>query len=1048
MSASEPVASAVAAVEPVPIEEPTGQAQRVFTSFATLVRQHLVPVLQNIIEEQRSMVKAVDQLVQESYVSLEAARQAKDQTAFFKVYTDYNQAVYELITPRHADNTDQSYAETFADLTAATDTLVRDTLVSHTEVQSENRFARQPGDRFGVRFLKFFKRQHRASSLLPWQLKRLGRRMVGKTPPPRPVLTYQIPLRNLTRHHFQQIWALRMLPILSTVYQPLAANTLRLWRAEDEVYTLLYTHLTEHYADKDDWLVSLPELPRAAYMATMAELCQALDTLEQAVIGEVEAQLAVLYGEYQRAYERVGTVELPTRRYRTSRLLREQRQLDHNFLNEVRGWRNTLYALYEDWRIDQEINLLCTRLFEEHARLRQRLQQKIAEAVLPHVDRVVANIEQIEEALVINPDAAGDTSINVRQLLKQQREAVDFQLIRSVIPTVVAVLYRQALPATIAEVYQRVQEAVGSLADRRALVSTNEYDQPVRTSDINYISPKQIVSFESLPKLRNALENSKTNTGQWVSEVQKMVTEIGQVSYFNLDSALSQYETESAADEALATARDGLERACKNTIAVKDALTAGSEAVDTALREAIKEFNADVISLKQNDYALEIKLRIAKAKALERTQALKQRSLDYVQQAVPRAIGYTQQQYQRAHTAIDGYRQRMGLATAETKVTTEVSDFLNDTETAIDRLPYVYQRLFGNRALEEPIFFEERTTEIAKLQKAYHNWGQGRFASTVLVGERGGGTTTLINFFLKKLSPEEQRRYDVVRVDHARQVGNEEDLLTLLNTLFQKKFATLSEAADYLCAGERKRLIVWENIQRFFLRKVGGFVALKSLFELISRTHQHVYWVCTCTQYAWDFLHKTAGIADYFEYIVPLEEVSHEQLREAILRRHRVSGYRIRYAGSARDRTRKKFVRLNDEQKQAYLEQIYFEDLKQLTAGNYSIAQLYWLRSTQQVHDDTITISSLQKIDFSFTQSIPLSQMLILHNLLLHDGLSKADFQAISERKNARGTSDIRLELMQLCDDGLVKCQEDSYIINPLLYRQIVQLLRNKNFLH
>jgi hypothetical protein len=139
---------------------------------------------------------------------------------------------------------------------------------------------------------------------------------------------------------------------------------------------------------------------------------------------------------------------------------------------------------------------------------------------------------------------------------------------------------------------------------------------------------------------------------------------------------------------------------------------------------------------------------------------------------------------------------------------------------------------------------------------------------------------------------------------------------------------------------------------------------------------------------------------------------------------------------------------MTTEQKQQYFEKNYFENLNDLSAGNYSVAQLYWLRSTQQVLNDTITIGSLNAVDFSFTKAIPLSQMLILHTLLLHDGLSETHFREVSEHQASKDVTATQLGLRQLRDDGLVALKDEVYTINPLLYRQIVQLLRSKNFLH
>ena len=1042
---------------------PDSQPQRIHARFAEMVRTHLLSVLGEAVAEQREFVNAVGSLIQTGYESLAEAQQAEDKAAFFKAYTAYNQAVFDLIEHRYESNAGRSFDDIFPDFTRAGKDFLREIPALYTETQKEDRFAGLPGETPKIRVLKFFKRQQQTVKRIPWGVRNAFRKLAKKAPEPRPTSTYRIPLRNLTRYYYHEAWAAQLLPIIEKIYYRTAINTRQLWHFEDQIYTRLYTHLIENYGENEDWLVQLPELSQEAYETTVATLRNDLDELEQEVIVAAEEELASLYEQYTYTYDRVGTAELPARRFSNRVLLREKKQIDYKVLTCTQGWRNTLYALHEDWRIDQEVNLLCTTLFNEHTRLKESLCEKVEEAIFPQIDRIVGCINGVGEAIhsqstdeaaagtpVAGTPVAGTPVAKMQRTLREQQEVVDFQLIRSIIPSTVAVLYRQALPAAVSEVYKNIQEAVSAVADKRALVETNEYDSPLKKGSIDYVSPQQIISFESLPKLLSAIEETKERAGKEVLETQKMITEIGQVSYFNLDSALSLYEDEDEEPEkAQLIAEEGLQRAIKSTEAVKEKLQEINETIDTSVWQAVKQFNANLIALKSNDYALEIKLRIAKAKALERTQSLKRQSLDYLKHGIPYAARYTQRQYQHLSETLTTYRQRMGIAPVDTAVTTEVSDFLNDTEVAVDRLPYVYQRLYGNRPLEELVFYEERTVETEMLQKAYHSWTRGRYASTILVGEKGAGATTLINFFLKKIPPVERDRYEIVRVDTSERVYTETGLLQLLSrSVPAGDFQTLDDAADYFCQSSSKYIMVWEDVQHFFLRKVGGFVALKLLFELISRTHKQIFWVCACTQYAWDFLDKTARISDYFEYVISLTDVGSSSLREAILKRHRVSGYDIHYAGTVADRSRKKFLKMTDEQKQAHLEEAYFEDLTQLTAGNYSIAQLYWLRSTQQVLNDTITIGSLQAMDFSFTRSIPLSQMLILHALLLHDGLSEAHFQEMNERKVGKGPVATHLGIRQLRDDGLITLKDDIYMVNPLLYRQIVQLLRNKNFLH
>ena len=70
--------------------------------------------------------------------------------------------------------------------------------------------------------------------------------------------------------------------------------------------------------------------------------------------------------------------------------------------------------------------------------------------------------------------------------------------------------------------------------------------------------------------------------------------------------------------------------------------------------------------------------------------------------------------------------------------------------------------------------------------------------------------------------------------------------------------------------------------------------------------------------------------------------------------------------------------------------------------------------------------------------------MFALAVLLIHDGLRIEDH---SKMFNVT-LSHSRLLFLLMSDDGILVNQSDVYMINPLLYRQIVRVLKSKNILH
>ena len=101
-------------------------------------------------------------------------------------------------------------------------------------------------------------------------------------------------------------------------------------------------------------------------------------------------------------------------------------------------------------------------------------------------------------------------------------------------------------------------------------------------------------------------------------------------------------------------------------------------------------------------------------------------------------------------------RKITGLAPTGIDIERELTRFLIETRKQMEALPFVYRRLFRIEPLLDDRFFSGRNDELIEFEQCFRNWQAGQFAITALVGEKGSGRTTLINFaeqrFLKNQS--------------------------------------------------------------------------------------------------------------------------------------------------------------------------------------------------------------------------------------------------------------------------------------------------------
>ena len=122
----------------------------------------------------------------------------------------------------------------------------------------------------------------------------------------------------------------------------------------------------------------------------------------------------------------------------------------------------------------------------------------------------------------------------------------------------------------------------------------------------------------------------------------------------------------------------------------------------------------------------------------------------------------------------------------------------------------------------------------------------------------------------------------------------------------------------------------------------------------------------------------------------------------------------------------------------------YFISLNKFAESNISLALLFWLRSAKEIVGDKIIIGSPPELDYSFLENLSNDKIFALSALLIHDGLREEDYSKIFNVP----INQARQLLLLLYDDGIVIKQNEMYIINPLLYRQIVGLLNAKNIIN
>ena len=258
--------------------------------------------------------------------------------------------------------------------------------------------------------------------------------------------------------------------------------------------------------------------------------------------------------------------------------------------------------------------------------------------------------------------------------------------------------------------------------------------------------------------------------------------------------------------------------------------------------------------------------------------------------------------------------------------------------------------------------------------------------------------------------------------------------------------STIEDLIEAIGRKKKRVVVVLDNIQNYYVRNISGFEAIEHLLYLISETNKNILWMVSSTRYGWEFLDKVLNIADYFTHLVQTDNLSNDQIKELILRRHTSSGYQLSFIPDEAAKSSRGYRKIMDdeEEKQEFLKERYFEKLSSLSEGNSSIAMIYWIRSIKEYDDTHFFINPFDFGTINRIDDLESAELFALAAFILHDSLTPEHLSMILHQP----LRDCRLMTSRLASKSILMKADEGYILNHLIYRQVVRVLKEANFIH
>ncbi|MEQ9310144.1 MAG: hypothetical protein RLN90_11885 [Balneolaceae bacterium] len=752
----------------------------------------------------------------------------------------------------------------------------------------------------------------------------------------------------------------------------------------------------------------------------------------------LESKFEEIQNKIKESLELVGTIELPAKRYDNEHVLKAKTDFINLLKKSGEEWSELVSALSD--RIKLILNLVSFK--EKLKYLTDTLLYKTEE----FYDQVI--LESHKGLKEFIEDAITDLKSLSKPTKKELAE----------IGTSIYSKAKETITTEITElINQKVEEKYlsGLLDDYIGTTTGLAKDQPEKSVIIEDLDIEKTKAEYEIKEIEwqkfvqrmlgkfiaSELDARKLNPEEEVNEISENYLEVLQIIETNL---VVIEEVSGKEEEPIQVALQGLERSLNKVEEIEKDVLSARDLIPQKVRDQNMELTDQLSSflLKQDVGEMkwmETQLKVKESAGDWSTKAtvLWARFLDRLD-LIRRFLFKKYRQYEEVIRTFFGLNKPISQDVESTNLAT----FLYETDRKFEELPFIYRRLFDFHREVEVNFFIKNPLYFESSRKAFDLWKGGFPASVSLIGEKGSGKSTLLRFLSEEVLLDKKSYTLPFLKTYWRKAQ-------MLNAISKNLQLPETDSPEELVASIKKKrkgsIVVVENLQNCYVRNMDGYDSIKSLLYVISETKKEIFWVVTCSRYAWNFLDVVFKVGEYFSHSISTDQLNAQEIESLILKRQKASGYQTQFlpdSSTQNSRAYKKYLD-NEEAVQEFLQEKYFHRLTGLAEGNATVAMILWIRSIKEFSESHFVIESLDIINMASLDGLDSLSLFALSAFILHDSLSADELAMILNDSE----SNCEMIISRLSSRGLLVASNNYYTLNDLIYRQVVRLLRSRNIL-
>lgn len=653
--------------------------------------------------------------------------------------------------------------------------------------------------------------------------------------------------------------------------------------------------------------------------------------------------------------------------------------------------------------VDARTHKLLQRLSEHIEQALVKLEPELLEKRSGPV--MAASIRQAAEPLARTAGDAARAAVELKDQLAQEK--------------------------TISPILETLLAATGALTEKYELPAEKLEVSPAQLPGIvptvEVLFRDAVITFIDTTMARELIDLTRA-LAEKIQPVAAALQEVERIVAFNAELAGAELDVFGEADdipEATRTmVRDmvigPLKRAKVRVAQLMETSDRLGPDLENSIRQGVLDELAELRALVISGGASELKLRVIRSSAKGR--ALLREARDF--------SGILRAMRARAHRGLVGLIGEARLPEARSFLgLPEPAEVLPDIRSAlrarteVERLPVVYRRLFTEHALQAGDLLTGRDAELAQAYRVLSpSQDAGRARALVLVGRPGSGKSALISAVIRSLGDIRVRRIVLTAP------ATEEEIISWFQNI------------------ERGTLTVLDGFEYLYTLKPGGFGPLERFLECVLKNRDKSAWLVSAASEVWSCASRALALDAAFPEVIHLAPANVEDLSAALMARHTMSGYQLRFEVSdslAPWLRRAVFRRLDTE---TWTKEEWFRTLHTMSGGMIRDALRVWLESVRRVDDETgvVHLGPIPRPPARTLAQLPESALLALRQTM-RQGWISAEQHA---RVFAVEKLDSEAELSRLMHWGLLeKSSGDRLRIAVHLESSIYEVLAARRWL-